>query len=323
MILNGQCDRYYQQINILEEQMMKTITILTNNINMNIDELGKISPFATREDEEINRFVVERPCGITLQPIDYEIVKLIGKYLILSSKLIGTLLTEYDADTIKTHMRKLTHSNFIYMAEFCNNHGGRSSAKFYALSTRGRGLLYNLGEHVRMTQYVAGLTSCDAKKLLSAIQYCVNRSIVTTATDFDTQTAPIVLVNPKDGERSPLMFRPQMVIYNEGKAVEFIESVRQATKPEELIEKLDRMVITLSKKNLNVSVADNYKTVLICEDYDHMLSTMAYTNQKKYKSLNLVYTYDLATFNSPSDCLYEYTPKKPSGFFSNLISAFF
>lgn len=302
---------------------MKTITTLVNNINMNIDELGKISPFATRDDEEIKRFVEESPCGITLQTIDIEIVKLIGKYLILSSKLIGMLLPKYDASTIKTHMRKLTHSNFIYKAEFCNKDGGRSSAKFYALSTRGRGLLYNLGEHVRMTQYVADLNTCDAKKLLSAIQYSVNQSIVTTSTDFDTQTAPIVLVNPKDGERSTLMFRPQVVIYKEGKAVELIESVRQATKQEDLIEKLDRMVTTLSKKNLNVSVADNYKTVLICEDYDHMLSTMAYTNQKKYKSLNLVYTYDLATFNSPSDCLYEYTPKKSSGFFSNLISACF
>lgn len=303
--------------------MMKTITTLTNNINMNIDELGKISPFATREDEEINRFVVERPCGITLQPIDYEIVKLVGKYLILSSKLIGTLLPEYDADTIKTHMRKLTHSNFIYKAEFCNNHGGRSSAKFYALSTRGRGLLYNLGEHVRMTQYVAGLTSCDAKKLLSAIQYGVNQHTVAKTTDFDTQLAQIVFIEPKGGERSTIMFRPQMVIYNDGKAVEFVESVRQATKPEDLMEKLDRMANTLSKNNLNVSVADNYKTVLVCEDYDHMISMMACTSRRKYKSLNLVYTYDLATFNTSSDCLYEYTPKKPSRFFKNLISACF
>ena len=302
---------------------MKTITTLTNNINMNIDELGKTSPFATRNDESIKRFVEERPCGITLQQIDIEIVKLTGKYLILSSKLIGTLLPEYDAATIKLHMRKLTHSNFLYKSEFCNKDGGRSSAKFYAVSTRGRGLLYNLGEHVRMTQYVAGLNTCDAKKLLSAIQYGVNQSIVTTSADFDTQTAPIVLVNPKDGERSTLMFRPQMVIYNEDKAVEFVESVRQATKPEELLEKLDRMIATLSKKNLNISVADHYKTVLVCEDYDHMLATMAYTSHRKYKSLNLVYTYDLASYNNPSDCLYEYTPKRPTGFFSNLVSACF
>lgn len=302
---------------------MKTITTLTNNINMNIDELGKTSPFATRNDESIKRFVEERPCGITLQSIDYEVVKIIGKYLILSSKLIGTLLPEYDADTIKTHMRKLTHSNFIYKAEFYNNYGGRSSAKFYALSTRGRGLLYNLGEHVRMTQYVAELNTCDAKKLLSAIQYSVNQSIVTTSTDFDTQTAPIVFVKPKDGERSTIMFRPQMVICKDGKAVEFVESVRQATKPEHLMEKLDRMANTLSKKNLNISVADNYKTVLVCEDYDHMISMIACTSRRKYKSLNLVYTYDLATFNTPSDCLYEYTPKKPSSFFKNLISACF
>lgn len=303
---------------------MKTITTLTNNINMNIDELGKISPFATRNDENIKRFVEERPCGITLQTIDIEIVKLIGKYLILSSKLIGMLLPEYDAATIKTHMRKLTHANYIYKAEFYNKDGGRSSAKFYALSTRGRGLLYNLGgETVRMTQYVSNLNACDAKKLLSAIQYGVNQGIVTTSTDFDTETAPIVLVNPKDGERSTLMFRPQMVIYNEGKAVEFIESVRSATKPEDVLEKLDRMVVTLSKKNLNISVADHYKTVLVCEDYDHMLSTMAYTSHRKYRSLNLVYTYDLGSYNNPSNCLYEYTPKKTNGFFSNLISACF
>jgi hypothetical protein len=151
----------------------------------------------------------------------------------------------------------------------------------------------------------------------------VNQSIVTTSAEFDTQTAPIVLVNPKDGERSTLMFRPQMVIYNEDKAVEFVESVRQATKPEELLEKLDRMIATLSKKNLNISVADHYKTVLVCEDYDHMLATMAYTSHRKYKSLNLVYTYDLASYNNPSDCLYEYTPKRPTGFFSNLVSACF
>ena len=183
--------------------------------------------------------------------------------------------------------------------------------------------MYNLGETVRMTQYVSNLNACDAKKLLSAIQYGVNQSIVTTSTVFDTQTAPIVFVNPKDGERSTLMFRPQMAIYNDGEAVEFIESVRRATKPEDLLGKLDRMVATLSKKNLNISVADHHKTVLVCEDYDHMLSTMVYTSHRKYRSLNLVYTYDLASYNNPSDCLYEYTSKSPTGFFSNLISACF
>ena len=145
---------------------MKTITTFANNINMNIDELGKTSPFATRNDESIKRFVEERPCGITLQQIDIEIVKLTGKYLILSSKLIGTLLPEYDAATIKLHLRKLTKSNYLYKCEFCDKDAGCSSAKWYALSTRGRGLMYNLGETVRMTQYVSNLNACDAKSCL-------------------------------------------------------------------------------------------------------------------------------------------------------------
>ena len=302
---------------------MKILMNLTNPIDMNTDMSGKTSPFAARTNEDIKRFIEERPCGLSIQPIDIEIVKCISKYLILSSKMIGTLLPEYDADTIKKHMRKLTHANYIYKAEFYNSDHGRSAAKFYALSTRGRGLLFNLGgEIVRMTQYISNLSALDAKKLLSATQYAVNRRALATSTDFDSQSAPIVFVNPKEGERATLMFRPQAVIYNEGKAVEFVESVRRISDKDELFSKLDRMVATLSQKDLNIPIGD-YRTVLVCEDYEHMLAVMAYTSLRKYRSLNLVYTHDLATYNSPSDCLYRYEPKRSSGFFANLASACF
>lgn len=302
---------------------MKFMMNLTNALDTNIDMIEKISPFAARNDEEIKRFVEERPCGLMIQPIDIEIVKLISKYLILSSRMIGTLLPEYDTDTIKYHIQKLTRANFIYKSEFCNKDGGRSAAKFYALSIRGRGLLFNLGgEFVRMTQYISNLSALEAKKLLSAIQYAVNRRADIASDHFDTQSAPIVLVNPKEGERATLMFRPQAMICKDGKAVEFVESVRRISDMNEFFAKLDRMIATLSKKDLNIALGE-YRTVLVCEDYEHMLTMMDSTNRRKYKSLNFVYTYDLATFTSPGDCLYQYIPKRSSGFFANLASACF
>ena len=302
---------------------MRTIENLTSCTNVNIEEAGKTSPFATRTNEAIRRFVEQRPCGISIQPFDIEIVKLIGRYLILSSKMIGALLPEYDQDTVKKHIKKLTHSNYIYKAEFYNpGENGRSSAKFYALSTRGRGLLFNLGgEKVSMTQYVSELEAHDAKKLLSAIQYSVYQSLLPDRTDLDVLSAPIILLNPKAGERSTLMFRPQAAICRDDRIVEIVESVRESTDERALREKLDRMVATLSRKDLNLPVSDSVRTVLVCESYEHMLKVMSQTCLNRYRSLRLVYTYDLATFTSPEDCLYTYAPKKASGFFSSLVSA--
>lgn len=302
---------------------MKTIENLTSCTNVNIEEAGKTSPFATRTNEAIRRFVEQRPCGISIQPIDVEIVKLIGKYLILSSKMIGALLPEYDRDTVKKHIKKLMHSNYIYKSEFFNpGESGRSSAKFYALSTRGRGLLFNLGgETVRMTQYVSNLDASDAKKLLSAIQYSVYQSLLPEGTDLEVRSAPIILLNPKDGERATLMFRPQAALCKDGRVVELVVSVRESTDESELREKLDRMAATLSRKDLNLPVSNEVRTVLVSESYEHMLKVMSQTCLNRYRSLRLVYTYDHAAFTSPEDCLYTYAPRKASGFFSSLVSA--
>lgn len=290
--------------------------------NARIENDDKVSPFAIFEGERLNRFSVDRPCGIWLSDVDKEICKSLATYLVLSSDLIYRLLSNKglpsEKKEIQNHLSKLARSGYVQKIGF-ETDTGYSAAKAYILLGRGVGLVNSLGVRCKLGGYLAEQDHVGLKRILSSNQLLINGKY------DNVKVAGIVLIEPRhECERSTCLFRPTATCFNSsGEACRFVESVRRTpTDKADLCDKLERMVkVIKARKNANLVISDDVNVIVVAEDYQHVCELMVATKGFR-KKLNILFTFDLAVYSS-DDFLYEYCPDKSESIFKKAFAACF
>lgn len=304
--------------------MMKKI----QNFNMNentttINE--KKSPFSVFDynSEYVRRHTIERT-GILISDLDREICRTLSVHLVATAELLFREFTNkgytYTKHDIQWHLKKLSASGHVQKLSF-ESATGYFSGKAYILAGRGVSLLASEGIRYRLGGYLCELDVFGYKRLLAANQLLI-------AGKYDNiKVANVAFVEAKnEKEKASIIVRPTAMILDDKDEVvrSFVEVVRRTpTANDDLIDKLVRIIKLYKhrKSNTNVQISDELSVIIVAEDKAHACE-LADLTKKLSKKISLCFTDDRATYES-KDFLYEYCSDKPTGFFSNLISACF
>lgn len=288
------------------------MTVIRNiEKDLYITESETTSPFAIYPNESLKRYEVGAPCHVYLTDLDKVILMVLNKYHVLTSSLLTQAMSQLGLENaeqkdVQSRLKLLANGNFVTKAQF-ESPDGKSAARCYMLSYRGRGFLKAIGQQVKLTSYIGGLNHIQCKKILAVNQYLIR----TNVSHHSIQSCIPVFVPSKTEEKSSLIFRPQATIT--GEKTIFVEAVRGDDLDFSAIsEKLDRMERTLRKKEHNISV-NNPELVLVCESASMMRNLMKHVNCSKYH-FEIKFTADPLIYEDPVNCIYQM--EAPTSFWS-------
>lgn len=278
------------------------------------------SPFAYHEGEVL---FLENPANgyvsefSALTPLEAILVHCINDMLVASSSLLQRFLAkregmEVSKEKINAALSFLAKKDYIKKYLFKNPNGSHSAARCYVISKNGQRYLARQGVRARMTGYLANLTPCEIKELLSAIQFTL------TQKDFNAarvKMANVIADRRNDVAFSGHIFRTNVLIEAENRTV-FVEAVRCDGAIEKIIDKILRMDRTLRNNEfLNCCVSANIELVLVCEDVDHrnFIENTIKHNISICPCFKIFLTDDVTCYTQTEECLMKLdfpTPQK-------------
>ncbi|MBE6551900.1 MAG: hypothetical protein E7665_07180 [Ruminococcaceae bacterium] len=286
---------------------------MTNNVINTA--VNKKSPFAVFYAEKLNVINVGVSRDTQLTDIDQLAMLAINEMLVSTSALLHKYLLqlgleEVDINEIRASLAKLSGAGYLTKMEFASP-AGKSLNKVYSLAAKGQMFVKSKGKHPMLSGYVDGLDATAVKRLLSSLQFILSQNYISKATTISM--ASIVAergnCNAKENDH---IFRPNATIQFKNKTV-FVESVRRTFAGEDdLLRKLKRIDNCLKhSKYLNTEIHETVEIVIICEDFDHMLSVISAVKASKDRvCFDLAFTNDPDVYNQPENCIHPYKPRK-------------
>lgn len=277
--------------------------------------VNKKSPFAIYPAEKLNVINVGVSREAWLSDVDQLVMLAINEMLVATSTLLHKHLLQLgleqvDIDEIRASLAKLSCAGYLTKMEFASP-TGKSLNKVYSLAIKGQMFVKSKGKHPMLSGYVDGLDATAVKRLLSTLQFIISQNYTSKASSI-SMAAVVAERGNCDAKENAHIFRPNATVQFKNKTI-FVESVRRTfANEDDLLRKLKRINDCLKhSKYLNTAIHDTVEIVIICEDFEHMLSVVSAVKSSKDRfCFNLAFTNDLDAYNQPESCLYPYESKK-------------
>lgn len=279
---------------------MKKLIKKTNCISR-IEMLGNkcISPFASREDEQIVYMPPSsKSCFISVYNItelQKIILRIIDENIFITSKLIISQLagTGYDEKLIKKELGRLYDGGYIHKIGF-ESDLGRSSYRVYFLSYKRGGILFKsvFGRYPKLVSYAESITDPSMiKKYLAVNQFISN-----------IENAEPCLYRGQVVEKKVLFSKfPVRILgcFKNNERVFFCEVIRRSDDLKIMLEKHSRLSKLISSpKNITPEINGvDLNLIIICEDELHA-EEMEKLLHRTYRGRNVTFTYDMEILNS-------------------------
>lgn len=293
--------------------------------NKRVELKTQVSPFAVYEGEELVH--IESPVKghyLLLNELEEEIIKAIGKFLVLNNFLLQCYLKklgmEFSSDEMTKTLRCLFYNGYLVKKQFLTNPEKKSGYYIYFLGWRGKEYLYSKGKTVRLQGYMNQCGTVRLKKILAANQLMIK---MFDASVFENAHTGQMIVCGIPNTPTNHLFRSYGFLNDENIGTYIFEPVRNENQlVEELIEKLKRIDYVLrNPKKCNQMLVTVPTVVIVAESRAQMDNLMMEEKLKKYNNkttFELAFSYDRAAVDLEKKDMLFYMEKRV-GFWKRLL----
>lgn len=270
------------------------------------------SPYKLYPGEDLVRIPAEKWGYVDAAPEDIEILRIINRYLFMTSKLLTIAMNNagwnIDDLAVKKRLKYMADKGVISRYRFVTD-TGRSSYLVYKLDVKGRAIIARAAsENGRMITYTDKITdskNVEAVKRILAVNQCLitcftGAEAADGGSGCETITGSMVTDAPAD-KKAHRIFRATGLAHRPGESI-IIEAVRRGSNSaDEFAKKLKRINDTLAHKTFTGIDKDRVTVYVIAEDKEHMEEIAELVRDIPRDSYNLAATYDTGIFDGSND----------------------